>query len=347
MSRRIFISALFILVTLISCERRPLVELYNTHYVRVYIDENLLNVTEGFYNPEHQKPAYKSPSIIRIALTDRNNGNVVSERYLRNIGEDERGKYYDGYIVANPGVYNLMAYNFDTESSIMTGVGNHFTTTSTTNEIASHLYSKIPSRAKSPVPNESIVYDPDHVFVVDCGDVVVPYVEELDTLRTPDGDYFFGESVVKSYYLQIGIQGMEYVSSSVALLNGMSGSAMVHGRCMNPDHEVTVYFEMIKSHLDMDEDGRALIYATFNTYGKLPDADSELEITFDLLTTYGSHHTEKFDISKEFETRDAIEHQWIIIDKTIVVPDPPKVESDGGFLPEVGPWDDVNTDIII
>ena len=347
MINRALISFLVMLIAVVSCERRPLVDLHNTHYVRVYIDEELRNVTHGFYNPEHQKPSYKSPSIVRVVLTDRNSGNVVHERYLRTQGEDKRGKYYDGYIVANPGCYNMAAYNFDTESSVMTGTGNLFNMASTSTEIASHLYSRIPSRSKSDSHKESIVYDPDHVFVVDCRDVVVPYVEELDTLTTHQGDYFVGKSITKSYYLQIRVKGMEYVSTSVALLNGMAGSVNLYGKDINENDEVTIYFETIKSHQSQGDE--TIIYATFNTFGRLPDKKQNLEITFDFMTTYGSHHTEKIDISGKFEEPDAINNQWLIIDHTIVIPEPPAPESggNGGFRPEVEPWGDINTDIII
>lgn len=348
MRRMIFISVV-ILTVLSSCERRPLLDLYNTHYVRVYIDEQLLNVTTGFYNPDHQKPSYASPSILRVALADPATGAVRTERYLRNMARDERGTYYDGYIIAEPGRYNMMAYNFDTESSIVTASNSHYQAKAYTNEIASHLYSKIPSRVKAPVPDERIVYDPDHLFVVDCGDVVVDYVDHLDTLRTHEGDYFHGESIVKSYYLQVKVKGMKYVSSSVSLLDGMAGSAMLHGGVLNTDDPVTVYFEMIKSETPENSEGESVIYTTFNTFGKLPETISNLEITFDFLTTYGKHYSEKLDITDKFNEPDAINHQWIIIDHTVTIPDPPAPTpgSGGGFVPEVGPWEDIETDIII
>lgn len=128
-----------------SCEKRPLLDLSNTHYVRVYVDENLLNVTKGFYDESYEKPAYKSPGIIRVTLTDPETGNVRAERYLRNQGTDANGHYYDGYIIADPGEYKLMAYNFDTEATIIGSSNNHYDINAYTNKIASHLYTKIPA----------------------------------------------------------------------------------------------------------------------------------------------------------------------------------------------------------
>ena len=207
----------------VSCEKRPLVELSNTPYVKVYVDEELLNVTTGFYNESYNKPAYKSPTVLRVLLTDPETGNVKAERYLRNQGQDEIGHYYDGYIIADPGAYNLIAYNFDTESTIIGSSNNHFGINAYTNEIASHLYTKIPSRSpsrnkenketqqtqgeaegKSPTDPEgkgpvveSIVYDPDHLFVANSDELIIPYSETVDTLRATDGKpYFYAESIV-------------------------------------------------------------------------------------------------------------------------------------------------------
>ena len=65
-----------------SCEKRPLLEVSNTHYIKVYVNEELLNVTTGFYNENYARPEYKSPTVLRVILTDPETGNVKAERYL-------------------------------------------------------------------------------------------------------------------------------------------------------------------------------------------------------------------------------------------------------------------------
>ena len=54
------------------CHRRPLVELSNTHYIRVYIDEQIKNVTTGFYDETLDKPDYESPEMLRVVLYEPN-----------------------------------------------------------------------------------------------------------------------------------------------------------------------------------------------------------------------------------------------------------------------------------
>ena len=355
MRRLIHILTLCILV-LSSCERRPLVDLSNTHYVRVYIDENIPNVTYGFYNETYNRPHYESPDVLRITLADPETGFTKAERFLRNTGVDENGLYYDGYIIADPGEYMLTAYNFDTESTIIDGMNNHWNMKAYTNEIASHLKTKIPSRStKSPeTESESIVYDPDHLFATHCGRVVIPYSENLDTLRTPEGTHFRASSIVKSYYLQVRVKGIKYASSSVGLLTGMAGSAWVKDSKMDEEHNVTVYFEMMPGEnpsagITRTDDDTALIYTTFGTFGKLPSEDNELEITFDFLTVYGKPYSETIDITGVFSTPEAKEHQWLLLDHVIAIPEPPPGtgSGSGGFQPSVDKWSDVESDIII
>ena len=96
----IFILALTTLFV-VSCERRPLLEISNTHYLRVYIDEEIKNVTCDYYNPYYKQPVYKAPDVMRVVLADPISGNVKAERYLRNKGKDEKGTYEgktDNYI---------------------------------------------------------------------------------------------------------------------------------------------------------------------------------------------------------------------------------------------------------
>ena len=355
---RRFMNILLALAVLVACERRPLVDISNTHYVRVYINEEIRNVTHGFYNEEYARIPYESPDILRVILSDPETGNVKAERFLRDVGHDEKGTYYEGYIISDPGHYVLTAYNFDTETTVMSSVNNHNEAKATTNEIASHLRTKIPSRAsKSPSSGKSeniekIVYDPDHLFVAHCKDVYIPYADELDTLRTPEGKHFSAETLVKSYYLQVRVKGMEYASSSVGLLTGMSGSSWVDGRGMDNNDNVTLYFELLEGEnpaagmVKSDDEGYATIYTTFSTFGKIPDAENELEITFDFITTYGKPYSATFDITGLFSTQEAMESQWLLLEHTIEIPEPPKIEG-GGFKPSVDDWKDVETDILI
>ena len=71
-------------------------------------------------------------------------------------------------------------------------------------------------------------------------------------------------------------------------------------------------------------------------------------MTFDFMTTYGKPYSETIDITPVFSTPEAREKQWLLLDHTIKIPEPPPSEgSGGGMNPSVGEFEEVETDIII
>ena len=71
-----------------------------------------------------------------------------------------------------------------------------------------------------------------------------------------------------------------------------------------------------------------------------------MEVYF--VTTYGQPYNITFNITEDFQSEDAIERQWLLLDYEINIPEPPpSTGSNGGFRPSVDDWDDIQTDIII
>ena len=178
---------LCLLLILTACEHRELVEPSNVHYVRVYIDEQIRNVTYGFYDESRLKPVHRRPSVVRVALCEPSGGRVVAERYLQQSGEDERGYYLEGYITADVGDYQLMVYNFGTESTLIREEHTYRLAEAYTNEIASHYYAYLPS-ARVNGSESPIVYEPDHLFLLTQDRIHIAPTNRLDTLRTEAGD---------------------------------------------------------------------------------------------------------------------------------------------------------------
>lgn len=341
-----------------GCEFRPLLDPTNVSYVRVYVDETILNVTTGYYNERFYHPSYTRPAILRVGLFDTETGNLVAERYLRNQGDDELGHYYDGTIVIGAGTYDLIAYNFGTESTIVGNEYNCFGMTAFTNEISPAIKAKLKSRTKTgedegdatvTKADESIRYDADHLFVANAVGVTVREHDKVDTLRSTTGEpYFYAESLVKSYYIQVGIKGIQYVASSASLLTGMSRQAHPLDRDFVSGGEATLYFEMMNGTYPDRGDDYACIYTTFGTFGRLPDADNQMLVSFEFQTTYGTTYQETFPLADEFMHEDAIVHQWIIIDKVIEIPDPPPdYQGQGGLKPSVDKWGEVDSEFTI
>lgn len=347
----------------VACEFRPLEDPSNVSYIRVYVGEQDLNVTTGFYNPDFIHPDFQPPEVIRVALFDPETGVMVSERYLRTQGEDEKGTYFEGYIVAAPGTYNLLAYNFGTESTIVDEENNCYGMAATTNEIAPSLMSKLKSTIQNrSVDNDDnttragtksddkIRYDADPLFVAGSEGITVRPHHGIDTLRSTTGNpWFDAETVVKAYFIQIGVTNAQYIASSSCLLSGMAASTHMLEPDFEQSLETTLYFPMHPgSYPDGYKPGVTdyrCIYSTFGTFGRLPGAENLLKASFEFTTTYGLQVDTTFNIALEFLKEDAIEHQWLVLDFEIEIPEPPPGEDSGGLKPGVDDWDHVDSEI--
>ena len=350
MSKKYMIGmTLFILLGMMSaCEHRPLVERTDMHYIRIYLDEHLRNVNFGFYDEEKPRPEYKTPTVMRVTLCDTETGKIVSERYLRDTGTDERGNYIDGTISAPPGTYHLMAYNFDTESTHVRDKDNHFQMQVYTNPISEQLMDRLAFvRSSNETKDWNIRYEPDHFFVETCEEIVVDDKPYADTLYNHQGDHFTAESVVKTYYIQVNVKGIEYIKSAYSLLTGMAGSVQLCNQSMIADPPASVFFHM-KPGADRarESDDIAVAYATFNTFGKLKNVEGFIEVAFEFNTVFETTQVETIRLTDMFETPQVKNEQWIIIDKVIEIV-PPEGASTGGLNPGLNDWDEIEGETTI
>ena len=236
----------------------------------------------------------------------------------------------------------MLSYNYGTESTLIRNDHLYHGAEAYTNEISDALRSRLSGRAS--LEEEHIVYVPDHLLADRNDLLTTAYTMDIDTLRHASGDHFTAGSLVLSYYLQVRVRCIEWISSTVGLLTGMAGSAMLHSRDINEENPVTIYFEMQRGPSTDANEG--FIYTTFHTFGKLPDQSNELYLTFDVRTTDGRALTVTLDITDKFSEPDAIDHHWILLDEVLNIPDPPEGSGGGGFVPGVDDWEDIETDII-
>lgn len=334
--RRILLHIILTALVITGCEFRPLTDMNNVSYVRVYIDEHIPNVTEGYCQPDFRHPTWRRPDIFRIALYDPETGDMVAERYLRNQGDDERGHYYDGHIIIDPGTYHFAAWNFGTESTIVERESNFFEANAITRETHSRNNGDL-----APVR-----YDPDHLLLAEEKDVIVRPHEKIDTLRDGGGNpYFLAQSVVESWYIQVGVKGSRWLASVSSQLNGLAAGIRLHDRDITLSGETSISFGMATGLIDGDEE-HACLYSTFGTFGRLEGTSSDLKINFELITTYGNKFSVTVPMDEVWITTDAQEHRWLIVDQTIEIPDPPPLDG-GGMDPGVDDWGDIESDIVI
>ena len=157
-------------------------------------------------------------------------------------------------------------------------------------------------------------------------------------------------TVVDTYYIQIHVEGMQYASSATAIINGLSPSNHFALNERTEDPTAAVCFDMIKStDENLAGDNKDVLCAVFNTFGKIPEATSNLHVTFNVVDTGGNLQQKEINLDRIFKTEDAILHHWLLIDETWTIqkPDHTSGESGGGFKPVVDDWEEEHGDIIL
>ena len=348
MNPRYFLYTLFLCMasTLVtSCEHRELTDPTDAHYIRVYMEEEIKNVTCGFYNESYEHPEYRRPLSMLACLADANTGEIIREGLLKNQGNDERGYYIDGYIGAPDGKYNLLIYQMGSPVTLINQTNDYYSINAYTKHVSERVLSYLTQTSKV-LGSDRIMQEPEHIMVGRCNNISIKASRGTDTLRNADGDYFTAKSIAKSYYLQLRITGVQWIRSAAAVLSGMAGSSlMCKEDGMNEDDPVNLYFPMLysgKVQRVTDEKSVEVLYATFTTFGKIPDITSELTLNFEFSKSDGTTQVETVDLTETFKTPLAIENQWLLLDKQISISKP---IGTGGMDPEVDGWKDLEADL--
>ena len=338
-----------------SCERRPFIE--NRTEINLSLKINM-KIQSSIVMPDGGVDV-EEPELVRVCLCDRKTGEVVYQEFVGPKG---------GYIYPEPGVYDILVYNINTESTIIRNENNLNTAEAFTGEISKFQKAQIEkfltarrlakeqalkekgqkeAAAKNEdtktdttktgdetkVPLERIVNEPDHVFVGRQDNIVIPQLQAGESRNLVIE--IDARTIVEVWNIKMtNIEGCEYISNVNALMTGMAESTMMYTG-EDTDRPVTIFFGM-----QVGKDKKSLI-ASFRTFGKNPFYQNNLELDLNVTDTGGNEHIHHFDVTDQFDGND--EH-LIIVDKPIKV-EPPK--SGGGFAPEVDDWEDVETDIII
>lgn len=330
------LSVVLTFVLLESCELRPLDELNKNLLLLLKIDFNIKNVT-----------TLPEPEIMRVIFYDPKTDKRYTEDYVPAEG---------GPISIPPGNYDVMVYNFDTESTMIRNDISRLRIEAYTNEVSSQVRNNainsikrsiVQSKASTdedsePVDsawlkameqleNVKIVYEPDHLFVA----------RDNITIYERSGEQVIetrAETVVETYFLSVRVTNIKYMATANALLTGQIGSNFIgfpkeEGKS---DDDVTLFFQMEAGTDSLEND---VVQTTFNTFGKLPGKESRLWLTIIMTSLTGEPVVWHRDITDEFN--DNPDLKIVIEDDPIVVPIPePGTGGGGGFQPGVAEWEE-------
>ena len=319
---------------LVSCEHRPLLEPDGDTILKVHLNtDSINNVTCNIYNENIQRPVITS-DMLRVFLYDKSGSPLLSQKFISDKSTDERGfETLSGRLPVSQGLYGLLAYNFDVDATYIADERNFHTVRAYTEEIPLGLYARFGSRADA---LEKVFYQPEHVMVsADPAVRIHPHHQEK--LLEMDA-----RTVIQSYYIQIRIKGHEYLASNAAaqaVLSGLSQSILLKDGTQVKE-PTSVYFELQRSMDKKRSDvPQTVICAVFNTFGRIDEIQSELQVTFSVLARNGKTHQKVVNMTPVFQTEDARLRNWLLIDEVWEIPADMGV--DGGFGPMVDAWEDI------
>ena len=309
-----YTAALLLCILSASCHRRPLTTADYTVIVNISIDTNIVN-----YKVE------KDPSLMRCIFYDSESGAFVTQAFLPPTG---------GQVSLIPArEYDVLVYNFDTESTWLEEENWFHKIYASTSLIPDSFKTKLRSRA-SKTDEELIVYDPDHLYVGRLNDVFIPS-------RSVDAPPVILDveckTVVESWLLEVRtVTGVENIGSIAAVVTSLSGSNKIAFDERSAEY-VSVFFD----NQVIDENG--LLTAKFNTFGWTDKIQEPQVLSLVITDVAGKGHVYNIDVSDQFPNNP---EQIIRINLEIDIPEP-MTSGDGGFVPKVDEWDEINTDIII
>ncbi len=315
-----------------GCQRRPLEdpEYFTKVNVEVNIDD-LQNVTCDIYNPKVQVPAIE-PEAMHAIFFNASDGSVTTETFLSGISVNEKGRrVVSGEMALLPGTYKMLIYDYGTDATLVKDYYSWDNAVAYTDHAPDIVLKQYASKSEG--DGIEIFQEPEHLMVARNPQEKVPYHIGVHTI------YAEARSVVESWYLQIKVNGIDYVSGAQAMITGMTGSNLIATDTRVNQPETGLWFRLQKS----DDNGVPVICAVFNTFGHIESSESRLDITVLLNTSDGKKVARTFDISKLFRSENAVLHHWLLLDETITI-DPP-IEGGSGYNPKVDDWDEEHRDI--
>lgn len=347
MNKRIFILLLAVLtVATTGCVRRALEDMIEQIAIRVDVNvKAVANVSCDIYNENIPIPSVNT-DMMRVMVYDPVTKNLLTQSFISQKTQENGDQVLSGMLNISYGNYDFVIYNFDTPNTQVTGENNENSILSFTSEIPDALRTRYLGTRAGEYENVHINYEPDHLMVARERDLRISPRDTMVVIKT------VAQTVVDTYYIQIHVEGMQYASSATAIINGLSPSNHFALNERTQDPTAAVCFEMHKSHdFRLPGANKDVLCAVFNTFGKIPEATSNLHVTFNVLDVAGNLQQKDINLDMIFKSQDAIEHHWLLIDETWTIADPGQggggQDSGGGFKPVVDDWDEINEDIIL
>ena len=355
MSKRILhiLTAILLVIVAAACHRRPLYDPETLVKVRVKVNvKAICNITEETKRNKDPK-LYEKRTLsmntdeMHVLVYYPDSRNLYTQTWLRAKTVNENGEQVlTGDLAIDYGEWDIVIYNWDTQTIQKTGFNSENTMIAYTDEISSATRAKYLGTKAGEFDGIAIHEEPEHLFVAHKDVEVMP----RDTVITIDTE---AATVIDTYYLQIRVKGIEHATSNAnAVISGLSPSNRFALNLRTEDPSAAVCFPLMASKdTTIVGESNDVMCAVFNTFGKIKDVTSDLHATFSVVDTGGNLQTLDVNLDDVFKKKEAIENHWLIIDHVIwEITDPgtnPQPSGGGGFQPVVDDWEEEQGEIIL
>ena len=341
--RRSLRYALLLLAAVIAsagCKRIPLYELSTN--VRIVIDHELsidhdieLSAETDLPDEYQVKIDGRMPQYVNVLFYDPETHQLATSRIL-----DAEG----GVVSVPAGDYDIVIYNFGTESTQIADSDHKLHAEAHTSDITKSMYDKFKAIQSNAAPDtkveskgyeeDPIIPEPDHLYVANERAIEIPAFQEKNEEVVI---YMNSNTILETYSLEVlNIKGAENIEKIEAFVTGQIKSNYF-GRQERNDAPATIYTDM-----RADIPGKRL-YTIFNTFGKLPGEQNHIYLDITVTDSGGGQYRYIYDVTDQFDDPENINHKLIVDGSEI---DIPKAElGGGGFAPSVDEWEDEIIDV--
>lgn len=319
------ITLLLLMLLASGCKRLPLYD--ETGRVRLDLDIDL--------NIRHQQDI-PQPETMLVLFFDPETHAYIANDYVGPTG---------GILNIDAGRYDILIYNFGTETTVVRNTEDMSIIEAYTNEVAQNIrnpFDAISERLSQSGDSASesrsygddpVVFEPDHLFVGRVPGIDIPIRIEGEETMSIHAD---ASTVLETYSIEIGpVTGKEYVQSADVFLTGQVRSNFIGSGERSPER-ATIYFPISIDASDNE------FHTVFNTFGKYPGAENKVYLNILVTDTGGGQYQYRYDVTDQFDDPGNVDHKIIIRDP-IDIPEPS--HGGGGFRPDVTDWSDETVDI--
>ena len=329
----LFVLGVLLMALVPACRRIPMYEAGAGIYLRVSVDRSLDPAMEAQLDlnarPDlRDKVAGKMPELVHACFYDVVSHELVKEDFLPAEG---------GFVDVPAGAYDVIVYSLGTEATQVSGTetraGAYAFTSATGARVKMQSVSTKADEGEG--DEQPVVFEPDHLFVGRIAGAMVPvHPSDAETVVLSAGLSRLSESWILEV---VDVKGAEHIQKAEVYLTGQApGRFLWDGRTSN--HPCALGFD---TEIDVTK-GR--LVAVFNTFGRYPQAETDVIVNLLVTTANGSRLRYVFDVTSQWLNPDN-SAQRIVIEDTVEIPGDDY--QGGGFDPIVNDWDGETIPVII